>query len=362
MTRQLALVLLLAAPCRPAEIVWTRMTGQMPVEAAPLVADLNGDGEKEILLLNRAGQLMLWKLDGSPLGRGQDGTIAELPKGRWTSTPALFEAASGARVLVVSVEGLVMALDTNFKILWSHQLPGETVWGKTMPTLVDAGAGKLACYSAVSGTLTCLDANGRAAWERKFSERPFRTPPQWAGGHLLVPAGATLYALDASGKVAWQRNLKSPILTRPEQFTLPEGPAIVCGGESGHLYALRLTGEPIWEASIGRPMETYLNLLPRPGSTPLILATGYAGNLYAIDSSGRLAWTYAYRSRSRAPRVMDAGHGAAPEIALGTFSQRHVSDRQPRPPARHRAFGRAHCQRSRAASARCCTAARTFWW
>jgi hypothetical protein len=322
MTRQLALLLLLAAAGRPAEIVWTRMTGQMPVEAAPLVADLNGDGEKEILLLNRAGQLMLWKLDGSPLGRGQDGTIAELPKGRWTSTPALLEAASGARVLVVSVEGLVMALDTNFKILWRHQLPGETVWGKTIPTLIDAGAGKLACYGDVSGTLTCLDASGRAAWKRKFSERPFRTPPRWAGAHLLVPAGATLYALDASGQVAWRRDLKSTILTRPEQFALPEGRTIVCGDESGRVHALRPAGEPMWEASIGRPMETYLNLLPRPGSTPLILTTGYAGNLYAIDSSGRLAWTYAYRSRSRAPRVMDAGPGAAAEIALGTFSQR----------------------------------------
>jgi hypothetical protein len=322
MIRHLALLILLAAACRPAEIIWTRMTGQMPVEAAPLVADLNGDGAKEILLLNRAGQLMLWKLDGSPLGRGQDGTIAELPKGRWTSTPALLETASGARVLAVSVEGLVLALDTNFKILWRHQLPGETVWGKTTPTIIDAGAGKLACYGDVSGTLTCLDANGRQAWKRKFSERPFRTPPQWAGAHLLVPAGATLYALDASGQLVWQRNLKSTILTRPEQFALPEGPAIVCGDESGRVHALRPTGEPVWEASIGRPMETYLNLLPRLGSTPLILTTGHGGNLYAIDSSGRVDWTYAYRSRSRAPRVIDAGPGAAAEIALGTFSQR----------------------------------------
>jgi outer membrane protein assembly factor BamB len=322
MTRQLPLLLLLAASCRPAEIVWTRMTGQMPVEAAPLVADFDRNGEKEILLLNRAGQLMLWKLDGTPAGSGQDGTIAQLPKGRWTSTPSLIPSPMGARVLTVSVEGLVIALDTSFKILWSHQLPGETLWGKTMPALLDTGAGKLACYGDVSGTLTCLEANGRVAWTRKFAERPFRTPPQSTGARLIVPAGVTLYALDATGKVEWQRDLKSTILTRPEQLALPAGPAIVCGDESGRLHALRLTGEPMWQASIGRPMETFLNLLPRPDSTPLILTTGHWGNLYAIDAAGRIAWTYFYRSRSRAPRVVDAGPGAAPQIALGTFAQR----------------------------------------
>jgi len=69
-------------------------------------------------------------------------------------------------------------------------------------------------------------------------------------------------------------------------------------------------------------METILNLLPRPGSTPLILTSGHWGNLYAIDPTGRLVWSYAYRSRSRAPRVIDRGPGAAPEIALGIFAQR----------------------------------------
>jgi outer membrane protein assembly factor BamB len=322
MTRLVPVFLLLAAVCRPAEIVWTRMTGQMPVEAAPLVADLNRDGEKEILLLNRAGQLMLWKLDGTPIGSGQDGTAAELPKGRWTSTPAWFESAAGARLLAVSVEGQVIALDTSLKILWRHSLSGETLWGKTTPLLLDGGAPRLACYADVSGTLTCLDADGRVGWSRKFAERPFRTPPQWAGGRILVPAGATLYALDASGKTVWQRDLKKPILTRPEQFTLPQGPAIVCGDESGMVHALGPNGEPIWQASIGRPMETFLNLLPRPGSTPLILTSGNWGNLYAIDSAGRLVWTHPYRSRSRAPRVIDQGPGSAPQIALGTFAQR----------------------------------------
>lgn len=155
--------------------------------------------------------------------------------------------------------------------------PGATLWGKTTPALLDGGEGKLACYGDGSGTLTCLGANGRVAWTCKFVERPFGTPPQSNGKRLLVPAGTSLYALDAVGNVEWQRDLKSTILTRPEQFELPAGPVIVCGDESGNVHSLRPAGEPVWSTSIDRPMETFLSLLPRPGSTPLILISGQWG-------------------------------------------------------------------------------------
>lgn len=298
------------------------MTGQTPVEAAPLVADLNHDGENELLLVNRGGQLMLWKLDGTPVGSGQDGAIAQLPKGTWTSTPALIQSPAGLRILTVSIEGLVTALDAGFKVVWSYQLSGETLWGKTTPALLEGAQGKLACYGDSSGTLTCLEANGCVAWMRKFAERPFNTPPQSTGARLLVPAGATLYALDAEGKVEWRRDLKSTILTRPERFALPAGPVIVCGDENGYVHALRPSGEPLWRVSIGRPMETFLSLLPRPGSTPLILTSGQWGNLYALDPAGGIAWTCISHSRSRSPRVMDAGLGGAKRIALGTYAHR----------------------------------------
>ena len=115
------------------EIQWTRMAGQWPVEASPLVADFSNSGNAQILVLNRGGQLMLWAADSSPVGAGQDGLVAQLPAGRWTTAPTLLDAPADARLLVASVEGLVVGLDQKFQVVWQHKLPGETSWGNATP-------------------------------------------------------------------------------------------------------------------------------------------------------------------------------------------------------------------------------------
>jgi hypothetical protein len=115
-------------PSQAIEIQWTRMAGQWPVEASPLVADLDGSGKAQILVLNRGGQLMLWAADSTAVGSGQDGLVAQLPPGRWTTAPIWVDAPADARLLAASVEGLVVALDQKFQVLWQHKLPGETSW------------------------------------------------------------------------------------------------------------------------------------------------------------------------------------------------------------------------------------------
>ena len=302
------------APLPSAEIRWTRMTGQFPVESAPLVADLNGDGRAELLLLNRGGQLLLWSAEGEALGSGQDGAVAQLPKGRWTSTPAQCEG----RLLAVSVEGLVVALDEKYKIVWQHALAGETTWAKTVPAMLETAAGLAACYGDSSGAVTCLNREGRVALSLKLAGRPLRVPPQAAEGELLVPAGSVLYCYDAGGRLKWRRDLGATIVTRPERFA----GSIVAGTESGALFALTPQGEIRWRASVGDSMETFLGLLPRPGARPLILAAGQWGNLHAFDPDGREAWTYRYHTRARAPLVADLDGDGVPEIHLSTFTQR----------------------------------------
>ena len=71
----LCLTGILLSPAYPMEFVWTRTTGQYRAEATPLIADVDGDGIDEIVAVNLGGQVMVWTLDGSPVGRGQDGIL-----------------------------------------------------------------------------------------------------------------------------------------------------------------------------------------------------------------------------------------------------------------------------------------------
>src|SRR6266853_3720209 len=117
----IVLITLLPALGWTMDIQWTRVAGQWPVEASPVVIQSDNGANQEILILNRGGQLLLWAADGTAIGPGQDGFIVQLPEGRWTTAPTLIKSPFGHRFVVTSVEGLVLCLDRKFQTVWQHR-------------------------------------------------------------------------------------------------------------------------------------------------------------------------------------------------------------------------------------------------
>ena len=327
-----AAAFLLAAALMPGlgwamEIQWTRMAGQWPVEASPLVADFSHSGKAEILVLNRGGQLMLWAADGSAVGPGQDGLVSQLPAGRWTTAPTLVDAPTDPRLLAASVEGLVIGLDEKFQLLWEHKLPGETGWGRATPASLTTSAGPAFAFGDSSGVATCLTAAGKVLWTNALGAGPIKAAlRQFARDQkdsgLLVGAGSTLFYLDAAGTVRWRRDLGSEILTTPEVASLPAGDLVLCGTSSGSLFGLSPGGEVRWECPTGDALNKSIALLPRANLPPLILCPGEWGNLHAIDVEGRHVWTHLFRTKTRAaPVVREVDGNGHREILLPAFNQ-----------------------------------------
>jgi hypothetical protein len=312
---------------RAMEIRWTRMAGQWPVEASPVVADFGNSGKTQILVLNRGGQLMLWGADGTAVGTGQDGLVTQLPPGRWTTAPTLANTPTGAHLLVASVEGLVVSLDQRFQLLWRHKLPGETSWGNATPARLNSDAGPALAFGDSSGTVTCLTSEGKVVWTNALGFGPLKSAPRQLPGDqkdqgLLVGAGSTLFCLDPAGAVRWKRDLGKEVVTTPEVGSLPGGNLIVCGTSSGSLFGLSRGGEVQWECFTGDSLNKHLALLPRGASSPLILCTGEWGNLHAIDIEGRHVWTHLFRTKTRAaPVVCEADGSGRRQVFLPTFNQ-----------------------------------------
>ncbi len=314
---------------RAMEIQWTRMAGQWPVEASPLVAEFTQRGKPEVLVINRGGQLLLWQSDGTAIGAGQDGLVFQMPAGRWTTAPTLVEETSGARLLVASAEGLVVGLDKKFQSVWQHQLPGETGWGRATPARIRSGSDSAYVFGDGVGVVTALRSTGGILWTNALGGGPIKAPPQsfmrnQAEENILVPGGSTLFCLDHGGHVRWQRDLGKAILTRPEVLSLSDHKIIFCGTSSGSLFALNLDGEIRWECPTGDTLNNSITFLARPNALPLILCPGLWGNLHAIDVEGRLAWTHLFRAKTRAtPVLLDADGDGHAEIFIPTFHQ-HV--------------------------------------
>ncbi len=315
--------------CQAMEIQWTRMAGQWPVEASPLVAEFSQNGKAEIMVLNRGGQLMLWKSDGTAIGSGQDGLVVQLPEGRWTTTPTIFEGSVGKRLMAVSVEGLVVGLDQKFQLIWQHKLAGETGWGRALPAKIQTGSGLAFAFGDRAGTVTCLTPTGSIVWTNALGGGPIKAPPQKFSRNknkesLLVAADSTLFCLDGTGQVSWRRNLGKEILTQPEVISLPNRKIILCGTGSGSLFAISSEGQILWECPTGDILNNSIAFLPRANATPLILCPGLWGNLHAIDIESRHVWTHLFRAKTRAtPLVFDPAGDGHHKVFLPTFHQ-HV--------------------------------------
>lgn len=304
------------------------MAGQTPVEASPLVGQFSGSGKAEILVLNQGGQLLLWTADGTAVGPGQDGLVAQLPEGRWTTTPSLVDSPASTRFVLASVKGLVVGLDQRFQPVWQHQLPGETAWGRALPAVLRTSSDSTLVFSDVSSTVTCLSSDGKVVWTNVLAAGPCKAPPltvslQPGEGSVLIPAGSTMFCCDATGAIRWRRELDKEIVTRPELLSLADRQIILCGTASGSLFALDLDGKVLWERATGDTFSNWITILSRRGAEPLILFTGLWGNLHALDAQGRPVWTHLFRTKTRgAPLVMDVDGDGHSEIFVPTFHQR----------------------------------------
>ena len=297
--------------------VWTRMTGQTPVEAPPLVIDLDQDVEDEILILNRGGQILHWTPEGEPIGSGQDGTVLELPKGLWSSAivPLRFEDGE-VLLLACSVEGLVVAIDAKFHVAWKHQIETKTQFGRAIPLVLGKSESAKIFIGDLSGSVTCLDSSGSVVWNRDLESGPCRArlsvAPSLEGKKpsLLAGAGCSLFSVDpTNGETIWERELADPILSKPEILKTTERMMILCGAGEGSLYALTMDGDIIWKTEIGDQIDSSIAFLEQSDGETAILCLGLWGNLVALDQNGKILWKSLYEAKSRACPVVIDGNG-----------------------------------------------------
>ncbi len=322
----LTVQLLLMPGTKAADLVWTRTTGQYPVECSPVLGNLNG--QAALIAVNRNGEVMAWGLDGADLGKEADGRVAQLPKGLWSSSPAAVPVEQGGGIIVCDTKGHVVALDGAYQPRWEFQLPGETSFNCATPAVLPLPDGQPPSFvlSDQSGMATCLDLKGQPLWQTPLGtgacDALVSVFDDAGTPSLLVSAGPQLHRLDIAGKILWSRDLKATVSARAEVLDVGGQRMIFCGTEAGDLYALGMDGAPIWTANIGDEVGNTIVLLPRPCERPLILCTGLWGKLFAFDEKGQRVWTHIFRSKNRGrPAVFDANGDGKPEVLVTTYGE-----------------------------------------
>jgi hypothetical protein len=279
--------------------------------STPAVGDVDGDGAPEIVAISKDGNLYAWHADGTPLLSGTDGTVRTV--GAWTqTTPALADLdGDGKREIIAS--GSLARLDV---IGWDgSDFPGWPqdlfAFGKGSPAVGDVDAdGDLEIVLTTENDRVHVfntDGTERAGWPKILPMDAPDLGPSPALGDLdgdgrleivLVAvkgpgpfAQTKLYALDADGGVVLEKLLGAGTQSSPVLADLNgDGSVdIVHGGEPGVLHAWDLAGNEL--AGFPIPTGDFIRATPQycdldvDGVGDLVLA-GWNRNVYAWRMAG----------------------------------------------------------------------------
>ncbi len=276
----------------------------MVLEGAPMVVDLNGDGDAEILTAAYENMIVV------------DGSGKELwrfdTRGRYSTCPAILERENQLPLIYAGDnKGMFTCLDGSGKIIW--QVETSPIFCAS-PALADLDAdGAIEVIQGdKKGMVSVYDAlNGKLKWQQKVGGECSSPAIGDLDGDgfletIIATTAGKIFALSAKGEVQWEFDVGCPSLdwstSSPVLFQNSTGNVcIAAGSQAGRFFCLDNQGKILWERSTRGAIASTLTVgdLDTDGRADLFVVT-QLGVLYRFDESGRVLWDIDTQGRSLA--------------------------------------------------------------
>ena len=324
------------------------------VSRSPCVADVDGDGDREVIVASDAGSLYVWDHTDTDSDGEADLHSSRYPvaiDGPATSTPvaADFDAGDGLEVAVASGGGqLVLVSGDGEHVASSPYSFGHLVLEDVCLAAGDLdgdGLCELVTTTTNHGWVAALNADGTSVpgwpvavgdWEKRTATLAVGDLDRGADGRpevVAVGSDGVVHAWDAAGSEldGWPVELDRPVVARPSlgdldgdgylEVVLPAGPDAVCG--------LRANGTAVenWPLAIDpgdstRPISASALLGDVDGNGALdVLTAGVGGSIFlhdAVDGKPVPGWPLGFDPSLGTPWAGDIdGDGAFDLLAVG---------------------------------------------
>ncbi len=202
-------------------------------------------------------------------------------------------------ILVAGREEII-AVDGNGKILW--RVPGKVRF-MTYPTILNLQNRALIYAADCGGWMHCWDGKGTLVWEKELAG-----PAEWSAAVVLTgqpnepsriiqtDTTGMVWAFDAvTGEVVWKTNIEgagvSPCVADVNNDSLPE---IIVASANGMLFCLNSSGNVLWSHVIGAPSPTWATGAPIVFSTAtqgaILAAPAAEGGVTCFSGTGDILW------------------------------------------------------------------------
>ncbi|MBN2142363.1 PQQ-like beta-propeller repeat protein [Candidatus Woesearchaeota archaeon] len=243
--------------------VW-EFDAESNISSSPLVADIDGDGKKEIVFGTKKGKLFVLDMNAGI---------------KWFYDT--YEQVDNVEV---------MFLDTE---------TASSIEGPPNHGDIDGNGKDEIVFGTEMGVLYCLSDKGMLLWKKKFEGTIRGQPVIYDLLHdkkpkVIVGCGdKKLRVLDSKGKDVWFFDAESEIESTPGTFQKDGNSFIVFGCNNGMIYCLNNKGDKVWSYKTGAKILAQPAFSDLYGDGRTCVVIGSSDNyLYVLDDAGELLWKY----------------------------------------------------------------------
>ncbi len=306
--------------------LWTYRSPLGVIDASPALADIDHDGNQELVLASTSGNVIVLNRQGQQVWmQGVQIPISTPP------TVANLDESPELEVLVVNQSGNLICMSGRAgNTLWHYALPGPVEWGVSAIVVADlTGDGKLeVIVGDQGGHVVCLSSEGELLWQYDGPHGSTYCPAVGPLGekgetHILISGSKIpLLCLDTKGKELWRVQEAgkgaSPILTDIDG----DGQNEIITALDNDVLAVSAAGKSLWTHPMKKEIDGSLCAADANEDGKLeIYAIDLSGRLDAIGPDGKTLWTASVHDRARrSPAIADIDGDGAVEIIVAGYS------------------------------------------
>ncbi len=320
----LMLLIVSCAGVSAQETLWTYKAPAGYLDASPAVADLDDDGEMDVVVTATSGDVTALDRNGRLRWRTLlDGPISLAP------TVANVTGEPAPEVLALNNHGVLYCLDgLSGEVLWNRNLPHPVEWGMTAVVTRDLdGDGEVDIVTGdQGGAVVCYAGDGTLRWRYDGPQGKTMCPAMGdlSFGPEIVISGTTgrVVCLSPEGRARWVYEgtgpASSPVIADVTGDGTPE--VIVVLGKN--LSVLNQEGKLLWQVPLKRDVDSALTVADMDGDGEAeIYAIDLSAYMVCVAGDGTVRWTADVEERvRRSPSVADVDGDGRPEILVAGYS------------------------------------------
>ena len=306
---------------------WTYRPETGYVDASPAVADLDGDGVKDLIFATISGRVIALNSLGLRIWYHDT-------EERITTPPLVADLDKDGikEVIVYSNSGKISCLNgINGNLNWEYSMPGEIIWGGTslLAATIIGNEDLEIVASDTDGNLVCLKADGSVAWKKKFDEK-FNTAlavaklPEDKNLSILTGSDRSpLIFLSNKGKEKWRVKNSEPSGSGPLVFDIDDdGKPEIIVGSGNELNVFDYLGEKKWSFAMRGKLHDAISVGNITGDEKKeIIAVDLNGNVKAFTSNGKILWDAKVPLRARrSATIADIDGDGKVEVLVASYS------------------------------------------